>query len=110
MSMIAFKENMIVTKIKTYIGFAIRMKKATFGVDSIKDSRHKQYLIVYDESLVIGSLNKLLAHAELRRIEVRCVGFSLAEATGRSKVKTIAIGDRSLANAIIAEMEVRDER
>ena len=106
----AFKENMIVTKIKTYIGFAIRMKKATFGVDSIKDSRHRQYLIVYDESLASGSLTKLLAHAELRRIEIRCVDYSLAEAVGRSKVKAIAIGDRSLANAIIVEMEVRDER
>ena len=101
---------MIISKIKTYVGFAIRMKKATFGVDQIKESRHKQYLIVYDETLASGSLNKLLAHAELRRIETRLVGFSLADATGRNKVKVVAIGDKSLANAIIVEMEVRDER
>mgnify|MGYP007025210721 CR=1 FL=1 len=34
-----FKENMInTTKIKSYIGFAIRMRKATFGVEGIKTS------------------------------------------------------------------------
>ncbi len=43
--MTKFKENMInTTKIKSYIGFAIKMQKATFGVDGIKTCRRKYTL------------------------------------------------------------------
>lgn len=104
-----FKENMNSTRIKSYIGFAIRMRKATFGVEGIKTSRHKHFLVIYDNSLAENSLKKLKSFCENKNINCVKVDFSLSELTKRANVKAVAIGDQSLADAIMKNMEVCDE-
>lgn len=94
-----------ITKIKSYIGFAIKMRKAVFGVDGIKTSKQKLFLVVYDDSLASNSNKKLCSFCENNNINCYKVDFSLSELTKRSNVKAIAIGDESLANAIIENME-----
>lgn len=97
------------TKIKSYIGFSIKMKKATFGVEGIKTSRHRHFLVVYDESLAENSRKKLTDFCVNKKIECLKVDFSLSELTKRANVKAIAIGDESLAVAILKNVEVQDE-
>ena len=105
-----FKENMInTTKIKSYIGFAIKMRKATFGVEGIKTCRHKIYIVLYDESLASNSRKKLNDYCSNHNIDCRLVGFSLSELTKRANVKAVAIEDMSLADAIAKCMEVHYE-
>ena len=105
-----FKENMInTTKIKSYIGFAIRMRKATFGVEGIKTSRRKIYIVLYDESLAANSIKKLTDFCLNHNISCRLVNFSLSELTKRVNVKAVAIEDSSLAQAIAECMEVQHE-
>lgn len=96
------------TKIKSYIGFAIRMRKYVFGVDGIRTDKHKQYVIVYDDSLAENSLSKLKSHAEKKQIPLLKVCFSLSELTKRENVKVVAISDKSLAEAILVELEVQN--
>lgn len=81
------------------------MRKATFGVDNIKDSKHKQFLIVYDSTLSENSKEKLLNYAVSRGIRCELLGFSLVDLTKKDNIKAIAIGDKSLANAIITELD-----
>lgn len=97
------------TKIKSYIGFAIKMKKATFGVDGIKTSRHKIYVVLFDNSLAQNSRKKLSDFCDNNDIKYFLVDFSLSELTKRSNVKAVAIGDQSLAAAIVKCMEVQHE-
>lgn len=94
-----------ITKIKSYIGFAIKMRKAVFGVDGIKTSKQKLFLVVFDESLANNSSKKLCSFCENNNLKCYKVDFSLSELTKRSNVKAVAIGDESLANAIIENME-----
>ena len=105
-----FKENMInTTKIKSYIGFAIKMRKATFGVDGIKTCRHKIYIVLYDESLASNSRKKLSDFCLNNNIKHCLLDFGLSELTKRSNVKAVAIEDESLASSISKCMEVQHE-
>lgn len=97
------------TKIKSYIGFAIKMRKATFGVDGIKTSKHKIYIVLYDDSLAQNSRKKLSDFCMNHNIPCNKVDFSLSELTKRANVKAVAIEDMSLAGAITDCMEVQHE-
>lgn len=108
--MTKFKENMInTTKIKSYIGFAIKMQKATFGVDGIKTCRRKIYIVLYDGSLGDNSRKKLCDFCANKNIRCSMVDFSLSELTKRVNVKAVAIEDSSLGSAITECMEVQHE-
>ncbi len=97
------------TKIKSYIGFAIKMRKATFGVEGIKTCRHKIYIVLYDESLAENSRKKLSDFCANNNIKCVLVNFSLSELTKRSNVKAVAIEDSSLGSAIMECVEVQSE-
>lgn len=97
------------TKIKSYIGFAIKMRKATFGVDGIKTFNKKIYIVLYDESLAYNSRKKLCDFCDNKNIKCQMVDFSLSELTKRANVKAVAISDMSLGNAIAECMEVQHE-
>lgn len=110
MSMNKFKENMTNTsKVKSYIGFAIKMRKATFGVDGIKTCKRKIYIVLYDDSLAANSRKKLCNFCANHNIICNMVEFSLSELTRRANVKAIAVEDEQLAKAIKQCMEVQHE-
>lgn len=90
-------------KIKSYIGFAIKARKALFGLDNITDYRKRTYLILIDESLSPNSTKKLTRHAEEKNIPL--VPYIIDSVLPEKNCKAIGIIDQNLAAAILNELK-----
>lgn len=91
------------TKIISFIGFAIRMNKAIYGLESIRHGQKPIYAVVFDETLGGDACKRMAAFSENTGIPLVKVGFNISEQYKRSNLKLIGIGDKSLADAIIKE-------
>lgn len=91
------------TKVKTYVGFAIKARKAVFGLDNITDFRKRMYLILMDESLSPNNAKKLIRHAEEKNIPL--VNFCIENILPEKNCKAIGIIDQNLASAIFKELK-----
>ena len=88
------------TKIKTYVGFAIKSRKIKFGVDDILKLKNAK-LIIISEALAESGMKKLEGFAEKKSIEL--VKFSendFLEIIQNISIKAIAILDENMAEAI----------
>lgn len=99
-------ESMQNTKINSYIGFAVKMKKAIYGVDNIKRSKLKIYALIYDGTLSENSYKQLKLYGERNDIPIIKSEDELSEILKRDKVKALGIANESLAKAIQEESEV----
>ena len=89
-------------KIETYIGFAIRKGSVVFGCDSIKTYRKKIWLLLYTPSLSANSLSALVEVSEkLNRPLAQIPDFEILL---KKNCKALAICDKSLANAILENL------
>ena len=93
---------MIIGKVKTYIGFAIKSGAVLWGLDNLISHSDKAKLIIYDSSLTANGVRKLDNLQSLRNID--CLRLDqehiLSELTGRDNVKLIAVTNADLADAI----------
>lgn len=93
-------------KLVTYFGFAIRARKAVFGVDDIDAVKKGVCLIAIDASL--GESSKKTVQKSRERlgcpILVTPAGV-LGEYLHKPAVKAVAIKDKNLALAIVREAE-----
>lgn len=88
------------TKIKTYVGFAIKSKKILYGIDNIL--LKKSYLIIISDELKSSSKQKCLSYAESRGVPIKEVSAeNVTFCVNREGVKAFAINDASLAKAIL---------
>ena len=92
------------TKIETYIGFAIRKGSVVFGCDSIKTYRKKIWALLYTPSLSDNSLSVLREVAA--RINRPLVQIPEIEILAKKNCKALAICDKSLADAILDNLNV----
>lgn len=99
---------MNVTKIKSYIGFAIKSGGAVFGADNL--DKAKLYAVLVDKTVSANTLKKVNLYCERRSVKSVTPDVSLAELVMRDNVKVMGISNESLARAIIAEAEVSNER
>ncbi len=90
-------------KVATYLGFAIKAGKATFGTDAILRSKRKPPLIVIDESLSENAAAKLVRFSERTTVAVS-ESVTVAQLTHREGCKAVAINDERLAEAIVKNM------
>ena len=89
-------------KINSYIQFAVRANKVVWGLDMIKTSKQKPFIILYDKSLGANSEKQLDRYSQEK--EVRLVELDenyLNNLLKRQNVKLIGLLDESLSNAII---------
>ena len=89
-------------KINSYIQFAVRANKVVWGLDMIKASKQKPFIILYDKSLGANSKKQLDRYSQEK--EVRLVELDenyLNNLLKRQNVKLIGLLDESLSNAII---------
>lgn len=98
------------TKVRSYIGFAVRSRGAIFGIDNIKKAKIPPYLVLYDSTVSENTLKKITQYSEGKSIMFKIEEFLLSELLKRDKVKVMGITNESLAKAIIAETEVLNER
>lgn len=89
---------MSLTKIKSYVGFAIKSGKAVFGVDQIISLRRPPKIVLYDDSLSENSLSKLKNY--LSKQNVNSCKIAMEEIYPDKNCKAVGILDESLASAI----------
>ncbi|NLL56874.1 MAG: hypothetical protein GX242_06650 [Clostridiales bacterium] len=89
---------MNLSKIKSYVGFAIKMGKAVFGVDTITTLRRPPKIVLYDHSLSTNSEIKLTNYTARNNI----VSYKVAmeEIYPEKNCKAIGILHKNLALAI----------
>ena len=90
------------SKIETYVGFAIRKGSVVFGCDSIRVYRKKMWLLLYTPSLSENSLSVLKQVAEKINRPLECIPE--CEILSKKNCKALAICDKSLANAILENL------
>lgn len=92
--------NLIISKIKTYVGFAIKSRDIKFGVDDIVKMKSVK-LIIASKSLGESSLAKLKKFAAIKNMEVTMLDKDLFNQIMQSEnIKAIAISNENLAEAI----------
>ena len=95
---------MSVDKIVSLVGFAIRARKAVFGVDGIAASGKRVHVILYDEKLSAGSVARLrTAAARTHATLVRSVS-DMADVTHKLNCKAVGITDKQMAAAVVANL------
>lgn len=87
------------SKIESYVGFAIRKGAVVFGCDSIKTYKKKIWALFYTPSLSENSLSTLREVSE--RINRPLAQIPELEILLKKNCKALAICDKSLANAIL---------
>ena len=89
-----------ISKIKTYIGFAIKSRKIKYGVDDILKLKNAG-LILVSESLADSGMKKLEGFAERKSIELKKFSEEdFLELIQNTSIKATAILDENLAEAI----------
>lgn len=89
---------MNLTKVKSYVGFAVKMGKAARGVDLIISSRCPMLVVLYDDSLSENSLSKLKNY--LSKNNVVSYKVAMEEIYPAKNCKAVGIMDKNLALAI----------
>ena len=92
------------SKIETYVGFAIKKGSVVFGCDNIKTYRKKIWALLYTPSLSDNSLVVLKETAT--RIDRPLACIPEIEILVKRNCKALAICDKSLANAILENINV----
>ena len=92
---------MQIGKIRSYVGFAIKARKAKIGVDNIIACKYAPYVVLYDEKLSQNSKDKLLRKCEKSKIYIA----PMIEILPGKNCLAIGVSDQNLANAISKEME-----
>ena len=93
--------NVETSKIKSYVGFAIKSKHIKYGVDEILKMKFAD-VILFSNSLGNSSREKLLAFSKNTNSKI----FEFEEdvfdeiASNNKNLKAVAITDKNLANAI----------
>ena len=93
-------ENMEITKIKSYLGFAIRSNQVIYGLDNILVCKKKIHLILVSNSISDNSLEKVKALSIKKNYDYILLPVSLEELTKRQNLKVLAITNFELAKAI----------
>lgn len=92
-------------KIVSYIGFAIKAKKAILGQGALKQAREEVFLILVDNSASENLKNLAQNVANKKGCPVIITKPTLAELANKTDIKIIGILDPNLAKAIIENKE-----
>lgn len=91
--------NLMLSKIKSYIGFAKKNRTICYGVDDIIKLRNAKVIIVSD-SLGESSLKKITNFASSKNCEMFTLKSEEFITLENESIKAIAITDKGLADAI----------
>ena len=92
----------MISKVETYIGFAIRKGSVVFGCDNIEKYRKKVFLLLATKSLSANSLQVLQNVASKRNCNLlRIDDYDILT---KRNCKALAICDKSLADAIVQNL------
>ena len=88
------------SKIKTYVGFAVKSRKIRYGVDDILKLKNADLIIVSD-SLAESGMKKLEAFADRKSVSlIKLSEEDFFEVVQNISIKALAVLDENLADAI----------
>ena len=88
------------SKIKTYVGFAIKSRKIKFGVDDILKLKNAELIMVSD-SLAESGMKKIEAFADRKSVSlIKLSEEDFFEVVQNISIKALAVLDENLADAI----------
>ena len=97
---------MVKSKVETYLGFCLRARKISFGVDEIESLRKGVFLLMADGTLGESSLKRIKKAQE--RIGCPLI-LTQKDVLGallyKPAVKAVAVKDKNLALAIVSACE-----
>jgi hypothetical protein len=91
------------SRVKTFLGFAIKANKALFGVDRIIISRRPPKIVLIDKLLSENSKKKLIIYLE--KYEIRNYTVDMQAIYPDKNCKVVGIMDKNLASAIESEVK-----
>ncbi len=92
--------NAILSKMKTYIGFATKSNSIKFGTDNILKAKHSKIILMSDE-IADNSYQKITTFANKFSIEIAKLKSEVfADLIIKEGVKVISITNENLADAI----------
>lgn len=91
-------------KIKTYLGFAVKARKLTYGIDALERNMRGVKLLLVSKTAAQNSYDKALLMASRAQKPVLVVD-DLSETLHRPGCKVAGLSDTSLAGAIIKNAE-----
>ena len=91
------------SKIETYLGFCIRARKISFGIDEIEKQKKGVFLLLSDETLSENSFKVMQKAKESFTCPlILTKAGRLGELLHKPAVKAVAIKDKNLADAIVS--------
>ena len=94
------------SKIETYLGFCVRARKITFGVDDIGSQKKGVFLLISDGGLSENSFKIMQKSQEKFACPLLVTNAdALGALLHKPAVKAVAIKDKNLADAIIKASE-----
>ena len=88
------------SKIKTYVGFAVKSRKIRYGVDDILKLKNADLIIVSD-SLAESGMKKIEAFADRKSVSlIKLSEEEFFEVVQNISIKALAVLDENLADAI----------
>ena len=88
------------SKIKTYVGFAVKSRKIRYGVDDILKLKNADLIMVSD-SLAESGMKKIEAFADRKSVSlIKLSEEDFFEVVQNISIKALAVLDENLADAI----------
>lgn len=94
---------MATSRLKSFVGFAVKAGKAIYGVDNITTGRKRPYLILYSAALSERSAKNLTEYADKYGIETATT--DMEEILPNRNCKALGISDKNLAEAVKSELK-----
>ena len=97
---------MSVSKIESYLGFCLRARKMTFGVDDLETQRKGVFLILVDAGLGESSFKQVIKSGQNLKCPIYVLEKELlGSLLHKPAVKAVGIKEKNLAAAIINSMD-----
>ena len=95
------------SKVKTYVGFAVKSRKIKYGVDDIIKLKTASLILVSD-ALAESGLGKVKAYALKKSIDCLLIDFeNFNDIIQNQSIKAAAILDDNLADAIKKNLAIK---
>ena len=106
--MIRLRSNILKeSKLKTYIGFAIKSNNIVFGYDKLFENKKTPKLVIVCSSLNEKNTNKIIDFCSSQNIQYYKLNeILLSDLTSRNNCKCIGVCDDNLSNVICNELEL----
>lgn len=95
------------SRIKSYIGFSIRMRKIVFGLEMVRRTRHLK-LVLYTVDLGECAKKSLTNYCNNNHIPLHIINFDIGAEIGKPAVKIIGMMDDGLAKAVLDNLGVAE--